>query len=620
MPNEETAAGKTFRDHCQYLLVLLMLMAPGCTERREDVTRQQGEDSTQIHDAVDPDDDRISELLELSEPNDSLSVRTHLTFRDIATGAGLEFQRFNDAVPGRYFLPEVMGGGVAWIDIDHDGLFDLYATNGSPLWAADKTGYSNQLFRQRNDRFDAVTMMSGTEDPGYGQGCAVGDCNADGFPDLYITNYGRNTLLINYGDGTFEDGTVDSATGDLSWGTSAVWFDANNDTLADLYVVNYLSVTRSNHQVCTYGGVQGYCGPGHWDGVADVLYMNQGDGGFEATEPGESVENRTAKGLAVAVCDFDRDGQSEIYVGNDMAPNTLLTRTPRTNGDTGRLFRNVADVAGCAVSGEGRNEASMGVACADFDGDGRVDIFLTHYYHHKNTLYRNLDSLLFEDNSRRSRAAATSFETLGFGTTAADFDLDGDEDLFITNGHVLGPMHHPNEMTPQLLENSGHGTFADVSSRMGGYFSDRYVGRGVARGDYDRDGRIDLAVTHVDRPLAVLRNETQLPHHFVGLHLLPDDRILPAGGRVTIRFGSTSRVVPIVCGGSYLSSSDPRITVGLGTHTGPVEIAITWSNQKTDTFSNVPTGRYWMARERSNAPASLVSLEAGDIQSIASQR
>ncbi|MEZ6061903.1 MAG: CRTAC1 family protein [Planctomycetaceae bacterium] len=557
----------------------------------------------------------LSDLLEVGTPRDEPSVQAAVIpeFRDTASEVGIGFQRFNDTIPERYFLPEVMGGGVAWFDFDGDLDMDLYATDGCTLWETlpAQTDHVNRMFRSDGSgSFTEIAAESGSADNRFGQGCAVGDFNADGFPDLYLANYGRNTLLANNGDGTFRDITQQSETGCEAWSTSVVWFDANADDLPDLYVVNYVNLTPSNHQVCTYGGIPGYCGPGQWDGVADVLYLNQGDGRFTPSPGREMPDSKFAKGLAVAVCDFNSDRRPEVYVANDMMPNFLLTSDgPAADGDPN--FHNVADAAGCAVSSDGRNEASMGVACADFDNDGQVDIFLTHYFHHKNTLYRNLGSLLFEDASYRSRIAATSFDSLGFGTAAFDADLDGDEDLFIANGHVLGPLHQPNEMKPQLLQNDGHGRFDDISDRVGGYFHELCIGRGVGSGDYDDDGRVDLAINHLDRTLAVLHNETAGHRNFIGIDLMPKNRVYPVGAQVTITAGSLRRLVPIVAGGSYLSSGDPRIVVGLGDYDGPVDIDIMWPGGETTGYTGLQRNRYWRLREARSQPVSDQSVIRG---------
>lgn len=239
----------------------------------------------------------------------------------------------------------------------------------------------------------------------------------------------------------------------------------------------------------------------------------------------------------------------------------------------------------------------MGVACADFDGDGLVDIFLAHYYTQKNTLYHNLGDLIFEDDSRRTRIAATSYDTLGFGTVAFDYDLDGSRDLFVANGHVLGPLQTPNEMHPQLLHNDGSGRFDDVSRIAGPYFEDLWLGRGAAGADYDNDGDVDLVVSHLHRPVALLRNDTQTPHHFIGLDLRTPTRLPPAGARVVVTAGDRKMVMPIVGGGSYLSSGDPRLVIGLGDWDGTVDVEVYWPTGGVGLFPGLPTDRYWRITE-----------------------
>ena len=235
----------------------------------------------------------------------------------------------------------------------------------------------------------------------------------------------------------------------------------------------------------------------------------------------------------------------------------------------------------------------MGIACGDFDSDGRVDIFLTHFFSQKNTLYRNLGNLIFDDDSRRSRIAATSFETLGFGTAVIDYDRDGAVDLFITNGHVLGPGHEPNEMKPQLLRNDGTGRFEDISAMAGPYFHDLWLGRGVAAADYDNDGDLDIAVTHLNRPLALLRNDTVTGRHFLGLSLRTSNRIPPIGGQVVVTVKGRRLVIPIAAGGSYLSSGDARLLFGLGDSTSADRVEVFWPSGRADSFEEIESDRYW---------------------------
>jgi hypothetical protein len=288
-----------------------------------------------------------------------------------------------------------------------------------------------------------------------------------------------------------------------------------------------------------------------------------------------------------------------LYVANDMAPNYLFSRSAPEGVNKARttLYADVAPAAGCAVGGNGQNEASMGIALADFDRDGALDIYLTHYYHHKNTLYRNLGQLLFEDDSYRTRVAAHSAERLGFGTVPLDFDRDGAIDLFVANGHVLGPLHEPNAMQPQLLHNDGSGRFDDVSAPSGTYFSGRWLGRGVAGGDYDNDGDLDILVTHLDRPVALLRNDTPSPGHWIGVELRTRSRISPVGATVTVLMGQHQRKAHVTAGGTYYSWSDERQLFGLGERSGRVKIQIQWPNGTVQTTPELAVDRYWVIRD-----------------------
>lgn len=518
-------------------------------------------------------------------------------FVEVAHSSGIDFTFFNDAVPGRYFLPEIMGGGVAWVDFDGDGRLDVYLRDGNTLApdALPRNDRISRLFRNVGQgMFRDVANPSLSGFAAYGQGAAAGDFDADGFPDLYLTNYGPDTLLHNHGDGTFSDVTAVANVSDDLWSTSAVWCDLDNDLDLDLYVANYMDVTFKTHKACEYGGKPGYCGPGSFHSVPDAVYINRGDGTFIESARDLGFIDETGNGLAVVAADFDDDFRPEIYVANDMNPKFMFTRSTWFDAPDARtrMYVDVAQAGGSAVSHSGLNEAGMGIACADFDGDGRPDIFLTHYYHMKNTLYRNRGNLIFDDDSRRTRIALVSNESLGFGAWAFDYDRDGDSDLFVANGHVLGPEQEPNVMRPQLLMNDG-GIFHDVSDEAGDYFRDRWLGRGVAAADYDDDGDLDLAVSHLGRPLALLRNETVTNRRFLGLQLETPYRAPPVGGRIVVTAGNARQILPVTAGGSYLSSSDSRILIGLGDHEGPVRLEIFWPSGRVDRFEELIADRYW---------------------------
>lgn len=522
-------------------------------------------------------------------------------FRDVAPEMGIAVDYFNDEVPGRFFLPEVMGGGIGWLDFDVDGRLDLYVMNGCRLLGTETDGpaHAPHLFRGQGGRFEDVTVFANAARIGFGQGCAIGDFDADGFADIYLACYGPDGLLRNNGDGTFTDVTNSSGIDNRAWGSSAVWFDVDGDHDLDVYVVNYMDVTKDNALVCYFGDKPGYCGPGDYKATPDCLFENLGDGCFSQSLDRLGMTADNGKGLAVAVVDLDDDLQPEVYVANDMCPNFLFTRSRiGAHSRMDSLYAEIAVNAGCAVSDDGRNEASMGIACADFDNDGRPDFYLTHFFGHKNTLYRNLGQLIFVDDSRRTRVAATSYEFNGFGTVAFDYDRDGWLDLFVANGHVLGPLQKPWEMRPQLLRNDGSGRFDDISSHAGSYFQEMLLGRCVAAADFDADGDLDLAVSHLHRPLALLRNDTATQRHFLGLRLSTPDRIPPVGGRVIVMVDEHRQVVPIVAGGSYLATHDPGILVGLPGHSTTVPIEIHWPSGRVDRLQ-LAADRYWQVLEGS---------------------
>ena len=516
-------------------------------------------------------------------------------FVDWAAELQLKHTFHTDTVPGRYFLPEIMCGGVAWLDFDLDGWLDLYLTNGSKLKdpdPADRT-HVHRFFRNRGGRsFEELGPDCRLVHNGYGQGTAVGDFNQDGFPDLFVSCYGPNRLYLNLGDGTFED--VTGSLGDLApqWSTGAVFADFDADGDLDLFVANYMDVNWQTHKSCTFGGKPGYCGPGDYNAQPDWLFLNDGMGRFEERAVEMGMVGERGNGLAVAWADLDDDRLPELYVANDMAPNFLFTRSG-TNGQP--LYVDVAGRAGCAVSGNGQNEASMGIALGDFDRDGLPDLYLTHYYHHKNTLYHNLGGMLFEDDSYRTRVATLSKERLGFGCLALDYDRDGALDLFVANGHVLGPEHDPFQMQPTLIHNDGRGRFDDVSSLAGVYFESNMLGRGVGGADFDNDGDLDLAVTHLDRPVALLKNETVTEGGWIGLSLSSARRIRPVGGKVELIQGAHRDVRHLWDGGSYYSSSDERVLLAVP-QKGPFSVQVTWPDGQQAMYDSLQPNQYWIIR------------------------
>lgn len=522
-------------------------------------------------------------------PAENVTRGVQPRFQDTAAGVGIDFQFFEDRVPGRYLLPEVMGGGAAWFDLDRDGWCDLYFTNGNHLDPRPDSPVvpGNRVYRNRSgSRFEDVSSLSRGDLGGYGQGVAAGDYDGDGFMDLFVSNYGMDALLLNNGDGTFTDVTAVAEIGDSHWSTSAAWVDLNGDRFADVYCANYMNVTLANSEVCNYGGKPGYCGPGKYEGVHDAVWLNEGDGTFREASRELGLTSAPSKGLALAIVDLDRDLRPEIYVANDMESNLLFTQTDVAAGKP--LWRETAGSAGAAVSGDGLNEASMGIAVADYDGDRLPDLYLTHYYQMKNTLYRNLGGLLFEDDSLRTGVAATSLAYLGFGTIPIDYNMDNRADVFIANGHVLGPAIEPSAMTPQLLRNTGTG-FEDISRFAGGYFVDAWIGRGVAGCDFDNDGDTDVAVSHIDRPVSLLRNDTIPRPRSLRVELQRTDRVPIPGARVLVSSGGVEAEQAVSAGGSYLSTNEAALLFPLAADTADVEV--TWPDGRVDRHVAIPAGQ-----------------------------
>lgn len=511
---------------------------------------------------------------------------------------GISAPFFTDTVPERYFLPEIMGGGASWTDYDRDGILDLYLTNGALLEPRDvQPSRGNWLYRGRVDAaFALVDESLGAGDKGYGQGCAFGDFNADGFADLYVANFGPNALYINQGDGTFALDQLNPVMADPRWSSSVVWLDLNRDELLDLYVVNYMDVTSANRKVCQYEGRPGYCGPGQYSSIPDAVFLNQGDGRFIESAEKLGLIDTIGKGLAVQVADFNADLVPEIYVANDMTANFLFVLNP-ADSQQGVTYREVAGVGGVAQSGEGMNEASMGISCTDFDGDGLPDLYLTHYFNMQNTLYKNYGDLQFEDVSRRVGTAKTGFEFLGFGTVPIDYNGDGYDDLFVANGHVLGPQVKPDRMRPQILYNNRGKVFEDVSKGIDGYFQQEWLGRGAASADFDNDGDQDIVVTHLDDPAALLRNSTETDKSFVGFEMSTSSRISPVGTRVTITSPAGEKTRAVMAGGSYLSTSDDRLLFHVDGNVREVAVRIEWASGAVDEIPALGTSRYWHVSE-----------------------
>ena len=500
----------------------------------------------------------------------------HVPFVDVTAKSKIDFVHKSGASPEKYMV-ETFGSGVAWIDYDNDGFQDLYFVNGAP-------GAANALYHNNGDgTFKDVTQQAGVAGDGAGKGAyktgvAVGDYDNNGYLDLYVTAFGPNILYRNNGDGTFSDVTSAAgvAGGPTEWSTSTGFFDFDRDGHLDLYVVNYLDYRLNDNPYCGLRkpGHRMYCHPTMFDGMADRLFRNNGNGTFTDVSARAGIANPAGKGLGVTFCDFDRDGNTDIYIANDSVRNFLY----RNNGDG--TFRDVAYGAGVGFDSNGKPQAGMGVDCADFDGNGFPDIFVTNFSEELNTLYQNRGDGIFEDVSEKA-GLGSGYLPLGFGTKMFDFDNDGDLDIYVTNGHVIDniKLYQPALSYAQkdlLYENIG-GRFRDVSSQSGPAFQVERVGRGLAVGDFDNDGNLDVVIANLGRPPALLRNQGASGGNWIVIRTKGrKSNSFGLGANVEVETSDKRQVKEINNVASYLSSNDIRLHFGLGKAKTIQRIEVLW--------------------------------------------
>jgi hypothetical protein len=520
-------------------------------------------------------------------------------FTDRAAEAGLVFTHRN-GMSGKLYMPEMMGPGVALIDYDNDGKMDVFLVQGGPLGPGAKPdpAHGSRLFHndswtgpdgKRHLHFTDVTEKSGIRPAGYGMGVAVGDYDNDGYPDLYLTGLGWAQLWHNNGDGTFTDVTAKSGTANPHWGVSATFFDYDRDGWLDLYVGNYLNYSFATARSCeSAAGKPDYCGPWTAEPVPGRLFHNRGDGTFEDVTARAGLLAAYGPGLGVVADDLDGDGWPDLYVANDESGNQLWI-----NQHDG-TFKEVALVAGCALSPEGKPQGSMGIDAGDYDGDGRDDVVMDNLGGEGDALYHNLGNQLFEDTSLSSGLHRASLPFTGFGLAWLDYDNDSWLDLLTVNGAVLqveaqlaagDPL--PLKETKQLFHNLGDGKFAEASAQGGPAFSVPEVSRGAAVGDLDNDGWPDVVVGNNNGPARLLMNNLGGKAHWLGLRLLTGKPGRDAlGARVEIlRPGQKSLWRRVRADGSYASANDPRVLAGLADLPAVSGVVVHWPSGRIEAFA-----------------------------------
>ena len=535
------------------------------------------------------------------QPGASASELVPARFEDVTASSGVHFLHQASHTSHKYLI-ETMGSGVALFDYNNDGRMDIFAVNGAPIQAPVAKGtipqkpgpkYWNRLYRNNGDgTFTDVTEKAGLQGIGYGMGVAVGDYDNDGREDLYVTAYGGNRLYHNNGNGTFTDVTEKAGVGGSGWSTSAAWVDLDGDGYLDLVVLRYVKwdwddLWCGQHRP----GYRGYCHPDVFQPISMLVYHNNGNGTF--TEEAHKLGlDKPGKGLGIALADYDRDGHIDLFVANDSMEEFLYHN--KGNG----TFEEVGLDSEVAVDGDGRTYAGMGVDFSDYDNDGWPDLVITDLANQIYALYRNSGDGTFSYASYMTGIGGMTVLHSGWGARFVDYDNDGWKDLLIAQGHDLdnvdltSPQIHYREhlMVGRSIDGK---KFVDVSSVSGPVFQQRWVGRGMAIGDIDNDGRMDAVVTENDGPLHILMNKTETGNHWIGVHLVGHKSNRDGiGAVVKIVTSAGPQWQTVTTSASYLSASDPRAHFGLGQDSVVKSIEVHWPSGIVQTLNNVAGDRY----------------------------
>jgi len=526
-----------------------------------------------------------------------------VTFTDITAQSGINFRHAASKTSLKYLL-ETMGAGVAIFDYDNDGRMDLFFTNGAALKETmakdeipDKSQpkYWNRLYQQKSDgTFIDVTERAGLKGGSYSMGAAAGDYDNDGYVDLFVTGYRENHLYHNNRDGTFSDVTSKLAINNTGWSTSAGWFDYDRDGRLDLFVVRYMEWDFESGSMFCGGsapGLRAYCHPDNFRGATNILLHQRANGSFEDVSKLAGIADASGKGLGVAFADFDNDGFTDVFVANDSVRQSLF----RNKGDG--TFEDIAVLSGAAYDEDGKTFAGMGVDCADYDNDGYIDVFITTLSNEKYAFYRNNGDLSFTYVTNTSGAGQISLLYSGWGARFVDVDNDGLRDLFVAQSHVLDTIEKTTAYLKYrqpllLIRNTGKG-FVNVSATAGTAFKNPVVARGAAFGDLNNDGQLDAVIAVSDDAPLILRN-TGTRNHWLGISLAGSKSNRQGIGARVIVTDVTGRkqVFDVSSAGSYLSSNDPRIVVGLGAARGIRSVEVRWPSGRIQTISNPPIDRY----------------------------
>ena len=518
------------------------------------------------------------------------------TFSDVTSSAGIRFKH-NSGAAGRKYLPETMGSGAAFLDVDNDGWQDLLFIQSMNWRVAGGRGSQTKpshpaLYRNnRNGTFTDVTRTAGLAVELYGLGVAAADYDNDGDTDVYITALGPNRLFRNNGTGVFEEVSAKAGVNDPGFSTGALWFDYDKDGRLDLFVANYVEWSPETDRFCTLDGrTKSYCTPETYKGQSPTLYRNKGNGTFENVTRKAGLYDTSNKMLGVALIDYDNDGRIDLFGANDTQPNRLY----RNKGDG--TFTDVALAAGVAFNDAGVARAGMGVDAADYDGSGRQSLVIGNFSNEMMALYSNEGQGLFIDEAPRSTIGKASQLTLTFACFFFDLDLDGLLDILAVNGHVADDINTSQRnvtyaQSPHLFRNRGAGKFEVISSSVGAAFREPIVGRGAAYGDYDNDGDLDVVITTNNSPARLLRNDGGTNRAFKVKAIGTSSNRDAIGAKVRVVVdGGHPRWSMVKTGSSYLSQSEMPLTFGLGQASKVTAIEITWPSGTTEKIPGSPAG------------------------------
>jgi enediyne biosynthesis protein E4 len=513
-----------------------------------------------------------------------------------ASASGISWRHSNGKSAEKY-LPETTGAGCAFLDYDNDGWMDLYLVNsGKCDFYTPDPPLRNALYRNNRDgTFSDVTQRAGVGAGGFGQGVAVGDYDGDGYPDLYVTQYGRSILFHNNGDGTFTDVTEKAGVAAPGWASSAVWFDYDNDGRLDLFVCQFVDFSKEKNKPCGVhdDGKRHYCIPKIYQPMPSWLFRNNGDGTFTDVSKASGISSHLGKAWGVVAADVNNDGWTDLFVANDTVANFLFT-----NDGKGR-FTETGTEAGVAYSANGKPRSGMGVDAADFNSDGWQDLFVANLDREDFALYRNNRDGTFDDLAIPTGIAKATRAMSGWGLKFFDYDNDGDLDLLLANGNpddLIKALHGESAYEePLMLFHGTRKTLENVSAESGALFATPMSSRGLALGDFNNDGAVDVLISVNNGAPLLLRNNAGRHNHWLGIRLIGKKCNADAvGAKVTYQAGDLNRSRMKVAGGSYLSSHDPRMVLGLGKRDKMDWVEVTWPmpGGRTQRFVNPPVDRY----------------------------